>query len=167
MMYRDMQTEILSGPKAAACAPFVNDGTDPARKSTAPADDAAIAAILSAGRVVVTSREIGDGAVSIALGIPDGPLFLYQLETLADTPPADGAEQAEIIAHAVARQAWRSLSKAAFDVGNAAVRAGIDLFVGSLLTAEQAQAIKALAEAAETITAADVSRAMRGPWGDE
>jgi len=67
----------------------------------------------------------------------------------------------------MAAQAWRSLSKASLDVGNLSVRAAIDMMVGTLLTAEQATAVKAMAEQPATVSAADVSRAMRGPWGDE
>jgi len=164
MDYQALQTEILSGPRAAACAPFVNDGTDPVRKATAQADDQAIAEIISAGRATVVPRQVNDGEVSVALGIPEGPLFIYNLETLANTPPAGGATPAEIATHAVARQAWRSLVRSSFDIGNPAIRAAIDSFVGVLLTAEQAVAVKAMAEVPAPVAAADVSRAMRGPW---
>ena len=164
---RALQEEILSGPRASACAPFANDGSDPARKHSAPSDDAAIAAILSEGRTRIVSREIGDGAVAIALGIPGGPVFLYQLELAAETSPGESATADQIAQHAIARQAWRSLQKGALDIGNAVVRDAIDAMVGTLLTAEQAVAVKALAEVADQVSVADVSLAMRGPWGDE
>lgn len=164
---RDLQAEILSGPRADACAPYVNDGSDPSRKASAPADDAAIAAILSEGRARVVSREVGDGAVAIALGIPGGPVFLYQLELASETSPGASATDEQIAQHAIARQAWRSLQKAALDIGNPVVRSAIDAMVGTLLTAEQAAAVKALAEVPDPVTVADVSLAMRGPWGDE
>ena len=164
---RDLQAEILDGPRSAECAPFVNDGSDPARKASAPADDAAIAEILSEGRTRIVSREIGDGAVAIALGIPGGPVFLYQLELAAETVPGASATDEQIAQHAIARQAWRSLQKAALDIGNPVVRSAIDAMVGTLLTAEQASAVKALAEIPDPVTVADVSLAMRGPWGDE
>lgn len=165
MTPRELQTEILNGPKAAECAPFVNDGSDPARKATAYSDDLAIAEILSVGRTQIVGTQIGDGDVAIALGIPDGPLFLYQLEQAA-TAPVDQTPAA-IAAHAMARQAWRSLNKGLLSIGNPAVRAAIDAMVGTLLTAEQATAVKAMAEQPSTVSAAEVSRAMRGPWGDE
>lgn len=164
---RDLQAEILSGTRAADCAPFVNDGSDPARKAAAPADDAAIAALLSEGRTRIVSQEVGDGAVAIALGIPGGPVFLYQLELAAETVPGASATDEQIAQHAIARQAWRSLQKAALDIGNPVVRSAIDAMVGTLLTAEQASAVKALAEIPDPVTVADVSLAMRGPWGDE
>lgn len=164
---RALQTEILSGPRASECAPFVNDGSDTSRKHFAPSDDAAIAAILSEGSAKVISREVGDGAVAIALGIPGGPVFLYQLERAAETAPGESATAEQIVQHAIARQAWRSLQKGSLDVGNPVVRDAIDAMVGTLLTADQATAIKALAEVDDPVSVADVSLAVRGPWGDE
>ena len=38
------------------------------------------------------------------------------------------------------------------------------LFNGLLLTAEQITTLKALAETQSTVSASDVSRALRGPW---
>ena len=159
-----LQDEILTGPASAECAPFVitNDmPKDPDYRTK----DQAIADILNAGREPkIVRMEIGDGSVSLALGVPAGPVFLLQLETVAATlvTPATTAE--ELAQIAVARQAWRSLNKGALDVGNASVRAGLDMFVGSLLTAEDCAAIKALAEVPDVVTATDVSRALRGPW---
>jgi len=164
---RDLQEEILYGPRSAECAPFVNDGSDAARKHSAPADDAAIAAILSDGRTRIVSREIGDGAVAVALGIPGGPVFLYQLELTANANPGESATYEQIARISIARQTWRSLQKASLDIGNPVVRAGIDVMVGTLLTADQAAAVKSLAEVPDTVSVADVSLAMRGPWGDE
>lgn len=163
MDFRALQAEILSGPLAAACAPHVNDGSDPSRKRAAPADDAAIAEILSAGRTRIARKVVDDGDVAVALGIPDGPVFLYQLEHAATDPPAPG----DIVAHAIARQVWRSLTRGSFDVGDDVVRTAIDAMVGRLLTAEQATTIKDLAVVPDPVSTADVSRAMRGPWGDE
>lgn len=164
---RDLQAEILSGPRAVACAQHVNDGTDPARRHTARVDDQAIADILSEGRMKIASMEIGDSTVAVALGIPAGPLFLYRLESLATTAPASDATEQQIAVHAVARQAWRSLEKWQFNIGDPVVRAAIDAFVGTLLTQDEADAVKAIALIPDPVSAADVSRAMRGPWGDE
>lgn len=127
-------------------------------------DTQAIADALSAGRVRVVTKEVGDGLISLALGMPAGPVFLSQLETMAGMTLAADATPEAIAQHAMVRQAWRSISKAAFDVGNPAVRVGIDLFVGLLLTAEQATAIKALAEQPDPVSEMDVRRAC---WSDE
>lgn len=160
MDYAALRAEILARPDCAPLAVTPDMPKDP----TAPAKDRQIAALLGAGRTRIASREIGDGEIALALGIPAGPVFLYELERAAETPPAADATPEQIAQHAVARQAWRSVQKAAFDVGRAEVRAALDLFVGVLLTAEQAAAIKALAEQVDIVTAEQVSRALRGPW---
>ena len=163
MDYSALQEEILTGPKAAACAAFVVTHEMP-KDPDYKAKDQAIADLLNVGRPPkIVRREVGDGAISLALGIPAGPVFLLQLEMLANTEITAQTAPEQLAAVAVARQAWRSLNRAGFDVGSPEVRAGLDLFVGTLLTAEQATTIKALAEAPEVITAADVSRALRGP----
>lgn len=158
----DLWAEIQANPD---CAPHIVPSLPKVDAATARAGDQAIADILSASRVRIEPREVGDGAISLALGVPAGPIFMWQLELLATTPPASDADPATIAQFAVARQAWRSVSKAALDVGNAEVRSGLDMFVGTLLTQEQADAIKALAEVPDVITIADVSRAVRGPRG--
>ncbi len=125
-------------------------------------DDGAIAAALSQGRTKVVSREVGDGAIALALGTQAGPLFLYKLKKLAATTLPDNATDAQIIPVAVAQQAVESLAKVGFDVGNPDVRAGLSMFEGTLLTSEQIEAIKALAVVPDVITAQDVAKALEG-----
>ena len=125
-------------------------------------DDGAIAAALSQGRTKVVSREVGDGAIALALGTQAGPLFLYKLKKLAATTLPDNATDAQIIPVAVAQQAVESLAKVGFDVGNPDVRAGLFMFEGTLLTSEQIEAIKALAVVPDVITAQDVAKALEG-----
>lgn len=164
MDYRALQSEILTGPSAAACAPHLVTN-DMGKVTDYAVNDKAIADIITAGRAPrIVKREVGDGAISLALGVPAGPVFLMQLEMLANTAVTAETLPEQLAQIAVARQAWRSLNRVGFDVGDPTVRAGLDMFVGSLLTAEQATAIKELAEVPEVITAADVSRALRGPW---
>lgn len=161
MDYNALWSEIQAN---SACAPFVHTNEMPKISGPEVAiKDQAIADILSAGRTQIVSKEVGDGAISLALGVPAGPVFLYQLEQIAASTPDQNAPPEQITRIAIARQAWRSLIKGGFDVGNPGVRAGLDLFVGDLLTQSEADAIKALAEVPEIITAADVSRAVRGP----
>ena len=125
-------------------------------------DDGAIAAALSQGRTKVISREVGDGAIALALGTQAGPLFLYKLKKLATTVLPDDATDEQIIPVAVAQQAVESLAKVGFDIGNPDVRAGLSMFDGTLLTSEQIEAIKALAVVEDVITAQDVARALEG-----
>ena len=125
-------------------------------------DDGAIAAALSQGRTKVVSREVGDGAIALALGTQAGPLFLYKLKKLAATVLPNDATDAQIIPVAIAQQAVESLAKVGFDVGNPDVRSGLSLFEGTLLTSEQIDAIKALAVIPDVITAQDVAKALEG-----
>ena len=125
-------------------------------------DDGAIAAALSHGRTKVVSREVGDGAIALALGTQAGPLFLYKLKKLATTVLPDDATDEQIIPVAVAQQAVESLAKVGFDIGNPDVRAGLSMFDGTLLTSEQIEAIKALAVVPDVITAQDVAKALEG-----
>ena len=125
-------------------------------------DDGAIAAALSQGRTKVVPREVGDGAIALALGTQAGPLFLYKLKKLAATVLPDDATDEQIIPVAIAQQAVESLAKVGFDVGNPDVRAGLSMFEGTLLTSEQIEAIKALAVVEDVITAQDVARALEG-----
>lgn len=156
-----LRDEILTGPKAAECAPFVVTNDMP-KDPGYMAKDQAIADILSAGRAPkIIKREVGDGLISLALGVPAGPVFLMQLEMLSNMAVTQETPPEQMAQIAVARQAWRSLNRSGFDVGDMTVRAGLDMFVGSLLTADQADSIKALAEAPDVVTAADVSRALR------
>ena len=156
-----VRDEILTGPKAAECAPFVVTNEMP-KDPDYMTKDQAIADILNQGRAPkIIKREVGDGLISLALGVPAGPVFLMQLEMLSNMPVTQDTPLEQMAQIAVARQAWRSLIKGGFDVGDMTVRAGLDMFVGSLLTAEQASAIKALAESPDVVTAADVSIALR------
>jgi len=156
-----LRDEILTGPKAADCAPYVVTNDMP-KDLDYMAKDQSIADILNQGRAPkIIKREVGDGLISLALGVPAGPVFLMQLEMLSNMPVTQDTPLEQMAQIAVARQAWRSLIKGGFDVGDMTVRAGLDMFVGSLLTAEQASAIKELAESPDVVTAADVSIALR------
>ena len=125
-------------------------------------DHGAIADALSAGRTKIISREVGDGAIALALGTPAGPIFMLQREQVANTPVTEATPPELVAQIAVARQAWRSINRVGFDVGNPGVRAGIDAMVGTLLTAEQAEAIKALAVVPDPVSSQDVTKALEG-----
>ena len=125
-------------------------------------DDGAIAAALSHGRTKVVSREVGDGAIALALGTQAGPLFLYKIKKLAATVLPNDATDEQIIPVAIAQQAVESLAKVGFDIGNPDVRSGLSMFEGTLLNSEQIEAIKALAVVPDVITAQDVAKALEG-----
>lgn len=161
--YRALRAEILAGPRAAELAPFVvlNGPKDPDYSTK----DAEIASRLSAGRKQIAYREIDEGEVVAALGIPAGPVFLRALWCTANTDLPEGAQSSDVERVAVAWQAWRALEAGKFSIGSPVVRAAINAFVDVLLTAEQATAILALAESDDVITAADVSIALRNTEG--
>ena len=160
MDYNALWAEIQANP---ACAPYITPSEPKVAADVARANDQAIADILNVDRTKLVSMEIGDGAISLALGVPAGPLFLYKLRKLADTVLADDATDETIAPVAIAQQVVRSLAKTGLDVGDAAVRSGLSLFEGTLLTAEQVATIKALAEVEDPLTADVISRAVRGP----
>ena len=102
--------------------------------------------------------------MSLALGVPAGQLFMFKLKRLAETALPDEATDEQIAPVAIAQQVVESLSRGSLDLGNADIRAGMELFNGLLLTTEQITTLKALAETQSTVSASDVSRALRGPW---
>ena len=157
----NLRDEILTGPKAAECAPYVVTNDMP-KDPDYMAKDQAIADILNQGRAPkIVKREVGDGSIALALGTTAGPVFLFKLRRLAAVSLPDNATDDQIAPVAIAQQAVASLAKNGFDVGDPAVRAGLNMFVGPLLTADQAAAIKALAQVPDVVTAAAVSVALR------
>jgi hypothetical protein len=177
MDYRALQAEILSGPKAEECAPFVHtDDMDADGKSRnklsseeAAQKDQAIADILSAGRTKLASKFVGQAEITHALypDITGAAVFLYLLKKAAEAPLPDDPTEAQIVQSALASQAWDMVSAGTLDVGTGAARAAIDLFASvphGILSPENAEKIKALAEVPDPVSAGDVSRAVRGPW---
>ena len=81
-----LRDEILTGPKAADCAPYVVTNDMP-KDLDYMAKDQSIADILNQGRAPkIIKCEVGDGLISLALGVPAGPVFLMQLEMLSNMP---------------------------------------------------------------------------------
>lgn len=160
MDYLALWAEIQARPE---CTPHIVPSQPKAEDAVAAAGDQAIADIINVGRVRIASREVGEGTVSNALGVPDGPIFILRLRSMALAALPEGATPEQIMQKALVEQAWRLLDKACLDVGLPSVRGSIGLFVPALLTQDQAAAILALAEIPDPVTASDVSRAVRGP----
>lgn len=108
-------------------------------------DDGAIAAALSAGRVKVVPTEIGKGRILATMGLEAGNAFLDII---------DSAPDFRHVRHLIAN-GW-------LDIGDGLTRAMVDSLVGTVLTSEQASALKALAEEPEVITAQQVAQALEG-----
>ena len=111
----------------------------------------------------VISREVGEGAVSDAIGQPAGSLFIYQLRAYALSPMPEDITPEQLVLKATVEQVWRLLDKVSLDVGLSSVRAGIDQFAAMGLfglTVDGAIRIKALAEIPTNISVHDVSDAL-------
>ena len=132
-----LREEILSRPDCA--------------DALAARDCGALAAILSVERTKIISKPIGYGTVLGALGPEAGGTFLNVLEELGNTT--------------VPYLKWtlKTISNESFDLGEQATRDGIDgLVMAGVLSAEGAEALKALAVVPDVVTAQDVQAALEG-----
>lgn len=110
----------------------------------------AIAAAVSDGRTSVVPRLGGIGAVIETLGVVDGPAVLDALDSLRSSNPA-------------VRWGWVLLERAELDFGSPVTRQLIDtLAAGGVMTADQANKLKALAVVPAPVTTQDVIAAMEG-----
>lgn len=124
-----------------------------------------IAGKVSAGRTRVQQPTfVGDGLIADAIGLPAGPVFLYQLQLLAEAPLAEEATLEQMAVHAQLVLAWRLIREGKLDVGLPSVRASLGEFVGQLpgFTQQMADAILGLAERDAPVSVAEVIEAMRG-----
>lgn len=162
---RDLQTAILANQ---ACAEFVHTNDMPKISgSEAAVKDKAIADIISAGRTRLRSRLITDRGVISALGTQAGDAFLTALESfaVADLPPehpmkADQAGIKRVLA-------WLK-SDAGIELGDPQTQFLLGVFAQlGVVDAGSAAIVKALGTEPDPVTADQVSRALRGPWGDE
>lgn len=133
----NLRDEILSRPDCAAALAERNCGD--------------LAAILSVGRTKIISKPIGYGTVLATLGPEAGGAFLNTLEELGNTT--------------VPYLKWtlKTISNESFDLGEQVTRDGIDgLAMAGILSAQGAEALKALAIVPDVITAQDVQAALEG-----
>lgn len=146
MDYSALKTEIDTGPLAAECAGCT---------------DEAIAAILNRGNTIAACERFVS-ARTILAEVPAGATILDKLEAAAATIPD-------------VKWAMKFLqTETGIDVGHATTRAQIDALVtAGVLTETEGAALKNLALKAcsraeiagfGTVTAGDVSRALRGPY---
>lgn len=158
MNYTALQAEILA---SAACAPYIHDNTAPKLSADAVLPkDQAIADILNAGRKVVGEYWLTDrGLVSdlvAATGNTDmADSILTKLDTLANSSRSTRAMMNRL-----------QTDVRGVNFGDAALRAQFQYLGGmGVFTVDEVAAVLALAlQDAPKITAADVSRAVRGPW---
>ena len=119
---------------------------DPALQALVP-DTSALAAALSAGRTRIVSTLVGVGRVMDCLGPTAGAQVLDALDALK--PQVSPVKWAFIL-----------LERGELDVGLESVRAQIDTLTPAVFSADQAAAIKALAEAPAPVSEFEVRSAI-------
>lgn len=121
---------------------------DPALQALASVrDDAGIAAALSVGRTRIESTFIGVGRVMDCLGPTEGAAVLDALDALRTTVSP-------------VKWAWLLLERGELDVGLPSVRAQIDALVPAVMTAAQAEVLKAFALRPDPVPVNAVSEAL-------
>lgn len=155
MDYAALWAEIQATP---ACEPYITPSEPKVAVEIAVANDQAIADILNVGRMRVAARPLSERA--ILAEYPDGPVAADAVLVKLETYAAGGHPLSSVLTRAL-----RLLrDPEGLDFGAAATRSMLDaLAAANAITTAEADSLKALALHPETITAADVSRAVRGP----
>lgn len=146
---RALRAQILA---SEACAPHVHTNHMPTISGVeAAAKDGAIAAIISVGRTRVKPTEIGKGTIIEVLGLSNGNAFLDALDANPDL-----------------RHVKHLLTEGRLRLDSAMVTSMLaGLVQANQLPQQAADALLALTREPDPVTAGEVSRALRGPWGDE
>ena len=113
-------------------------------------DYQAIADALSVGRTKPQATSIGKGTIIGVLGMAVGNAFLDVIDNVADY-----------------RHIKDVIKNESFDVSLEASKFGIDAMVPAVITQEQADALKALGEVPDPVTAAQVEVAMKNDDGTD
>lgn len=146
---RALQTAILA---SEPCAQHVHTNDMPKISSTeVAAKDKAIADIIGADRTRAKPFEIGKGTIVEVLGLAGANAFLDII---------DG--------DATYRHVKHLLQDGRLRVDSAMVTGLVQGFMqAGVISANGGAALLALGREPAPVTAAEVSRAVRGPWGDE
>jgi hypothetical protein len=174
---RALQTQILAD---AECAPHVHTNDMPRISSEeVRVKDAAVAQIISGKRTRLVSKTVTERGVRAAMSIMDGSLFIKTLRELSEATTAPAWLTTVLTAMGVPGPAqWAYfetlqcgypwLRADGLDVGEPTVRQLLDLLAAGVpsLGAATVQ-LKSLGVVPDPVTADQVSRAVRGPWGDE
>ena len=172
---RALQAEILADEE---CKPFVVTADD--EKTDAIERDRTIAAIRNGKRPPrLRPHMISERGVRAALPIIEGALLIKTLRDLSAAvtmPPWLGAVLGAVKVPEAAQWAYFDTMQCGYtwlrgdglDLGSTTTRDMLGLIAGGVPELAPAVAkLRALAEEPDTITADEVSRALRGPWGDE
>lgn len=155
MDYAALWAEIQSRPD---CAAHIVPSEPKVDAAIARAGDQAIAELLSAGRVRVAARMVTERDV---LGdYVDGPIAADRVLTKLEQYAAAAADLSSVVGRALRLLGQQD----GIDIGAVSTRLLLgELGDAGVLTPLEVAKLMALAEVPETITAADVSRAVRGP----
>jgi len=169
MDYRTLQTEILGGQQASACAPFVHTNIMPKiGAAEAATKDQAIADILNAVPDTIIADAITVEALFDAL-YQTGDYALLKAAQLGGD--VDAAVAFAMINDAQTLGGGRVHLNAQTTTGQFSKVMGKGLITPAGMAAIQAKAVTETTRMKKLfgadVTAADVSRAVRGPWGDE
>ena len=109
----------------------------------ASGDHVAIAEALSVGRKRIVYTEIGKGKIIGAIGLESANAVLDVIDTVPDY-----------------RHIKQLVENGWLDIGSPLARYSIDAMVPAVITQAQSDAIKALAEVADPVTALDVAQTI-------
>ena len=173
MDYTALWAEIQANP---ACAPYITPSEPKVSSEIARANDQTIADILNVGRTRRVSRMITERGIREALPIKDASVFLRalrELSTATEIPPgiaelltAAGVDPTDHWAYFETLQCgWGWLkSEEGLDIGSQRVIEPLQLIGGGIIeTSPACVALAKLSIVEDHVTAADVSRAVRGP----
>lgn len=162
---RSLQTAILANQ---ACAQYVHTNDMPKISGAEVAvKDKAIADIISVGRTRLRSYFITDRGVISALGTQAGDAFLTAIESFAVAALAPEHPMKADQAGIKRVLAWLK-SDDGIELGDPQTQFLLGVFAQlGIVDVGSAAIVKALGQEPDPVTASDVSRALRGPWGDE
>jgi hypothetical protein len=170
---RALQAAILASP---ACAPYVVTPEMGKVEGGAYVQDKAIAEIISADpertRYVTTRlTSLGLAAKFPAIGELPGPIaseyVLQKIEVFATAAAQSEQLAVKLFGAQIKRQMVHLAGDVGMDFGDPAMHAMFDRMVQAAgITEEEAGALKGVSARPDPVTADDVSRALRGPWGD-
>jgi len=109
----------------------------------------AITAKVNEGRTTKVKTAIGAGTILGVLGFISGNNFLDVIDSVSDY-----------------RHVKKVIQNESFDVSLAVSRMGIDALVAAVLTAEEAQKLKALGEVADEVTQGQVEVQLKTTTGE-
>lgn len=162
MDYNALWAEIQATPE---CAPLIVPSFPKVDQALSRQMDQAIADILNADRTKVVSKQVSARTLAAEYpGTPeDAEAVLMKLEAARDSLLLS-SDQTKVVKGSMLRRQLGFLAGDGLDFGDPVFRQKLDDFAAEgVLTVAEAEALKSVAEVPDVLTAADISRAVRGP----